>query len=146
MKRVVTLLTLVASSTAQAQWVVTDPGHTAQTIAASLQDVAQHAETLAEWQQQYEQLTQQIDTMTEQLNVETLMKDWMGDPLSVNLPSLEVLSANDFFDDLNHGVPWETVIEQADGSDSLEETHDGLYEPVSVETVTGQSVAFAMRL
>lgn len=140
MKLLILPFVLLFSLSAHAQWVVTDPAHTAQTITSRIQDIANHAEVLAEWQQQYEQLTEQIDTMTQQLEVETIMKDWMGDPMTVNLPSLEVLSPDDFFDDLNHGVPWDEVIEQADGSDSLGETHGGLYEQVSAETVTGESV------
>ncbi|WP_269541663.1 DUF4141 domain-containing protein [Cerasicoccus fimbriatus] len=140
MKLILFFSILLCALSARAQWVVTDPGHTAQTIAARIQDIANHGEVLAEWQQQYEQLTQQIDTMTQQLEVETIMKDWMGDPIAVNLPSLEVLSVDDFIDDLNYGIPWNEVIEQADGSDSLDETHGGLFEEVPSVTVTGQAV------
>ncbi|HAV13027.1 MAG TPA: hypothetical protein DCX06_05985 [Opitutae bacterium] len=115
------------------QWVVTDPGHTAQTIIMKLQDVAQHAETIAEWTRNYEK-------MTEQLEVQTTIKDWMGDPILVELPSIEVLSFEDFLDALDYGIPWDTIISEADGSDSLEETHNGLFETVEATTVTGEVV------
>ena len=116
------------------QWVVTDPGHTAQTIIMKLQDVAQHAETLAEWNRNYEKMTQQLE-------IQTTIKDWMGDPILVDLPSIEILSVDDFLDSLQFGIPWDTVISEADGSDSLDETHDGLFEKVEATTVTGETVA-----
>ena len=133
-------LFLFLAPLAQAQWIVSDPGHTAQTIVARVQDAAEHAEVLQEWQQQYEQLTQQLETMADQLNVQTTIKDWMGDPGAVPLPSLEVLSMEDFIDDLNYGIPWETLISEAVGTDSLTETHGGLFVEVKAETVTGAAV------
>ncbi|QYY35486.1 DUF4141 domain-containing protein [Ruficoccus sp. ZRK36] len=140
MKLILFFSILLFAISAQAQWVVTDPAHTAQTITSRIQDIANHAEVLTEWQQQYEQLTEQINTMTQQLEVETIMKDWMGDPIAVDLPSLEVLSMDDFIDDINYGIPWDEVIEQADGTDSLGETHGGLFEEVPAVTVTGEAV------
>ncbi len=141
MKHIFLFIIMALGPFAQAQWIVSDPGHTAQTIAAKLQDAANHAEVLQEWQQQYEQLNEQIETMAEQLNVQTYIRDWMGYPGTVPLPSLEVLTMEDFIEDLSYGVPWETVITNADGTDSLTQTHDGLYVEVKAETVTGQPVA-----
>lgn len=140
MKLILIFSILLVALSARAQWVVTDPSHTAQTITSRIQDATNHTQVLSRWHQQYQQLTEQITTMREQLEVETIMKDWMGDPIKVNLPSLEVLSIDDFIDDLNHGIPWHEVIELADGSDSLMETHGGLFEKVSAETVTGDVV------
>jgi hypothetical protein len=134
------LILLLLAPCVQAQWIVSDPGHTAQTIAATLQDAAEHAEVLQEWQQQYEQLTRQIETMTDQLNVQTTIKEWTGNPGTVLLPSLDVLGVEDFMDDLNHGIPWTTIIDEASGTESLNETHGGLYVQVKTETVTGESV------
>jgi hypothetical protein len=98
-----------------------------------LQDVAQHAETLAEWNRNYEKMTQQLE-------IQTTIKDWIGDPILVELPSLEVLSVDDFLETLDYGIPWDTIITEAVGSDSLEETHNGLFEKVETTTVTGEAV------
>lgn len=130
----ITTLLLFFVLSAQAQWIVNDPAHTAQTIIAKVQDAAQHAETLSEWNRNYQRITEQLD-------VQTTIKDWIGDPELVDLPSLEILSVEDFLEDLSYGMPWETIISEADGSDSLEETHNGLFKKVEATTVTGESVS-----
>jgi len=109
-------------------------------IAFKIQDIAQHAETIRKWERNYRKITQQLDTMTEQLDVQTTVKDWIGDPLDVELPAIEILSVDDFLNDLKHGIPWEDLIDEADGSDSLEETHDGLFVEIEATTVTGEPI------
>ena len=78
--------------------------------------------------------------MTDQLDVQNLVKDWMGNPFEVELPSIEILSIDDFLNDLNYGIPWDSIIGETDGTDSLQETHNGLYVEVEPVTVTGETV------
>ena len=110
-------------------------------IAFKIQDVAQHAKTMAEWKRNYETVTKQLDTMGDQLEAQLDVKNWLGNPIKVELPSIEILSVEDFLDELKHGVSWESVIENADGTDSLEETHGGIFVEVEATTVTGEEVA-----
>ncbi len=109
-------------------------------IAFKIQDIAQHAETISEWDRNYKAVTEQLETMSEQLDVQNTVKDWMGNPVEVSLPSIDILSVEDFLDDLKYGLPWDEIFDLADGSDSLLETHDGLFEEIEAETVTGESV------
>ncbi len=110
-------------------------------IAFKIQDVAQHAKTMSEWKRNYEAVTKQLDTMGNQLDAQLDVKNWIGNPIDVELPSIEILSVEDFLDELKHGVSWEIVIEEADGTDSLEETHGGMFVEVEATTVTGKEVA-----
>ena len=110
-------------------------------IAFQLQDLDNHLETINEWTRNYEKITEQLTTMNDQLDVQTLVKEWTGNPFEVELPSIEVLSINDFLNDLNYGIPWDSIIGETDGTDSLDETHDGLYVEVEPVTVMGEEVA-----
>ncbi len=110
-------------------------------IAFKIQDVALHAKTMAQWKRNYETITKQLDTMGDQLEVQLDVKKWIGDPIKVELPSIEILTVDDFLDELKHGVSWDYVIENADGTDSLEETHNGIFVEVDATTVTGAAVS-----
>ncbi len=110
-------------------------------IAFKLQDIAQHAETISEWERNYEQITNQLETMTEQLDIQTTVRDWIGDPTEVDLPSIDILTAEDFLESLDFGIPWDDIIGTADGTDSLDETHNDLFEKIEPTTVTGEAVA-----
>ncbi len=110
-------------------------------IAFKIQNVAQHAKTMSEWKRNYDNLTKQLDTMGDQLEAQLDVKSWIGNPIDVELPSIEILSVEDFLDELKHGVSWEKVIKEADGTDSLEETHGGMFLEVEATTVTGKEVA-----
>ncbi|MCB1120618.1 MAG: hypothetical protein KJT03_03645 [Verrucomicrobiae bacterium] len=140
MRLIFTLLLLSGSSAYGLISKAADVASETTQLAFKLQDLDNHAETLDEWSRNFDKLTEQLDTMVDQLDVQTLVKDWMGNPIEVELPSIEILSIDDFLNDLNYGIPWDSIIAETDGTDSLQETHDGLYIEVEPTTVVGETV------
>lgn len=133
------------AASAIAQWVVVDPTNQAVNLATQANLQANHVEVLQQWASQLNQLREQLQTLQRQLAEAKRVREVMGDPATAG-PAMVMSQLGLAELSRAYGEAAAELRRTVDVVESLRNTAEGIFAPISDSTPLGKNVTRDTRL